>query len=87
VSIEQELIKAYELLSSETIESDNGYRKEDFLTYVEAGEWLLAMEELDGVIEDNESPCREFWLHLINAATLMNHSHVTRYKSILKVTS
>ncbi|MCG7495619.1 hypothetical protein MHO82_01930 [Vibrio sp. Of7-15] len=49
---------AYELLPETTIESDNGYRKNDFFDYIAANELLLAMEELDGVIEDNPIPSK-----------------------------
>ncbi|EIU7005203.1 hypothetical protein L5163_004595 [Vibrio parahaemolyticus] len=80
--IEAELMAAYALLPKTTIESDNGYRKIDFFDYIAANELLLAMEELDGVIEDNPSPSKQFWNHLIQAANLMGHSHADRYKSI-----
>lgn len=56
--IEAELMAAYELLPETTIESDNGYRKNDFFDYIAANELLLAMEELDGVIEDNPIPSK-----------------------------
>lgn len=85
-SIEQELMAAYQLLPEDVVESDNGYREDDFLSYIEANELLLAMEELDGVIEDNQSPGKEFWTHLINAAKLMNHNHAIRYESIRSAT-
>ena len=84
--IKADLIAAFELLPSNTIESDNGYRKEDFLDYIDANELLLAMEELDGVIEDNSSPSKEFWLHLISASKLMGNKHLTKYESILNAT-
>ena len=80
--IETELMQAYQLLPRDLVESDNGYREACFLSYIKANELLLAMEELDGVVEDNVSPCKIFWTHLINAANLMQHSHVVRYKSI-----
>lgn len=85
-SIEKELMAAYELLPRSVVESDEGYRKEDFLSYIKANELLLAMEELDGVIEDNQSPSKEFWEHLIKAAKIMGHSHVTRYEFICSST-
>ena len=85
-SIEKELIAAYELLPKNVVESDEGYRKEDFLSYIKANELLLAMEELDGVIENNQSPCKKFWGHLIEAAKIMGHPHVTRYESIRSAT-
>jgi len=80
--IEADLMAAFELLPSNTIESDNGYRKEDFLGYINANELLLAMEELDGVIEDNPSPSKEFWNHLISASKLMDNNHLVKYESI-----
>lgn len=85
--IEAELIAAFKLLPEDLIESDYGYRKEDFVLYLEANELLLAMEELDGVIEDNSSPGREFWNHLLKAANLMGHLHANRYKLILASTT
>jgi hypothetical protein len=80
--IEKELMAAHRLLPENVIESDNGYRAEDFLAYIAANELLLAMEELDGVIEDNPNPGKEFWTHLINAAKLMKHNHAIKYASI-----
>ncbi|MCB5227381.1 hypothetical protein JAO78_011200 [Alishewanella sp. 16-MA] len=77
---------AFELLPSNTIESDNGYRKGDFLDYINANELLLAMEELDGVIEDNPSPSKEFWVRLISASKLMGNKHLVKYESILNAT-
>lgn len=84
--IEVELMAAFELLPSNTVESDNGYRKDDFLDYINANELLLAMEELDGVIEDNPSPAKEFWHHLISASKLMDNIHLIKYESILNAT-
>jgi len=84
--IEAELIAAFALLPDATIESDSGYRKEDFLDYIGANELLLAMEELDGVIEDNPSPSKEFWQHLIKASQLMDVKHLEKYESILNAT-
>ena len=86
-NIEYKLISAFNLLSDEIVESDFGYRKEDFLQYLEVTEWRLAMEELDGVMEDNESPCDEFWNHLIAAAKLMNQEkHVAKYETYKSTT-
>lgn len=85
--IEKELRAAFSLLPEGVVESDNGYRKSDFLSFLEANELLLAMEELDGVIEDNPNPGREFWGHLLKAANLMGHLHANRYKSILASTT
>ncbi|OCQ23146.1 hypothetical protein A7985_04130 [Pseudoalteromonas luteoviolacea] len=84
--IEAELISAFELLPSNIVESDNGYRKKDFFDYIKANELLLAMEELDGVIEDNPSQSKEFWQHLINASKLMGNKHLVKYESIIKAT-
>ncbi len=84
--IEAELMAAFELLPRNTVESDNGYRKEDFFGYINANELLLAMEELDGVIEDNPSPSKEFWYHLISASKLMGNIHLTKCESILNAT-
>ncbi|EGQ7920134.1 TPA: hypothetical protein NKZ51_003909 [Vibrio parahaemolyticus] len=80
--VEAELMAAYALLPETTIESDNGYRKVDFFAYIAANELLLAMEELDGVTEDNPIPSKQFWNHLIQAANMMGHGHAERYKSI-----
>ena len=85
--IEAELKAAYDLLPEDVTESDIGFRKSDFFYFMEATELLLAMEELDGVIEDNPSPGEQFWLHLLNAANLMGHLHANRYKSILASTT
>lgn len=85
-AIEAELRAARALLPAGINESDNGYRESDFISYIEANELLLAMEELDGVIEDNPSPGYEFWTHLINAAKLMKHPHAARYQSIRAAT-
>ncbi|AFU99529.1 hypothetical protein [Simiduia agarivorans] len=84
--IEAELMAAFVLLPETTVESDCGYRKDDFLSYIKANELLLAMEELDGVIEDNPSPSSTFWLHLINASKLMDCRHLERYELILNAT-
>lgn len=85
--IEVELRAAYGLLPENVVESDNGYRESDFLAFIEANELLLAMEELDGVIEDNPNPGSEFWEHLLAAADLMGHLHANRYQSILASTT
>tara|TARA_R110000764_G_scaffold113964_2_gene201067 strand:+ start:177 stop:461 length:285 start_codon:yes stop_codon:yes gene_type:complete len=85
--IEKELKAAFSLLPENVVESDNGYRESDFLSFLEANEMLLAMEELDGVIEDNPNPGREFWEHLLKAASLMGHLHANRYESILASTT
>lgn len=66
--IEIELKVAFSLLPENIVESDNGYRESDFVAFLEANELLLAMEELDGVLEDNPTPGREFWEHLLKAA-------------------
>jgi len=84
--IEEQLIKAFNLLPSDITESDFGYRKEDFLEYIRHNEFRLAMEELDGVVEDNPAPRKEFWQHLINAAEIMGNSRVQKYRTFLDVT-
>ena len=86
-TIERELRAAYRLLPENIVESDYGYRESDFLSFIEANELLLAMEELDGVIENNPSPGREFWKHLLKAAELMEQPHANHYKSILTSTT
>ncbi|TLX46965.1 hypothetical protein C1E24_10725 [Pseudoalteromonas phenolica] len=79
--ISEELIAAYKLLSSDIKESDFGYSKEDFLQYLSVNELRLAMEELDGVMENNTSPGVLFWEHMINAASLMSRpEHATKYE-------
>ncbi|MCG7499391.1 hypothetical protein MHO82_21220 [Vibrio sp. Of7-15] len=80
--IEVELMAAYALLPKGIIESGDGYCEEDFLTYIEHNELLMAMEELDSVIVDNGIPPKQFWTHLIRAANIMGHGHAERYKSI-----
>lgn len=85
--IEVELRTAFSLLPMNVVESDDGFRMSDFLSFLEAKELLLAMEELDGVVEDNPNPGRNFWEHLLNAANLMGHLHANRYRSILASTT
>jgi hypothetical protein len=78
--ISEELLVAYKLLPAEIIESDFGYSEEDFLQYLSVNELRLAMEELDGVMENNTSPGTLFWGHMIKAANLMNlPEHATKY--------
>ena len=69
--IEEQLLRAFAVLPEDTKESDFGYRKRDFLEYLNHNELRLAMEELDGVIEDNPPPEKEFWQYLYNAAEIM----------------
>jgi len=80
--IHAQIMAAYQLLPENVIESDDGFRKDDFLEYISSGNLLMAMEELDGVILDNPSPSKIFWTHLINAAEMMGHNHRYRYESI-----
>lgn len=81
--ISDELIAAHKLLPSDVNESDFGYSEEDFLQYLAVNELRLAMEELDGVMENNPSPGSVFWEHLIKAANLMNKpEHVEKYENI-----
>jgi hypothetical protein len=84
VLIEKELRSAWSLLPVGLVESAEGYCEADFLQYLNNNEYLLAMEELDGVIEDNTSPSRQFWVHLISADELMDNRHPERYKAILR---
>lgn len=83
VLIKAALIAAFEQLPDTVVESDNGYCKAVFLDYFNSNQLLLAMEELDGVIEDNSSPSKAFWQHLSKAAGLMNNRHLVKYQSIL----
>ena len=85
--IEIGLRAAFSLLPENIVESDNGYRESNFLAFFEANELLLAMEELDGVIENNPNPGKVLWEHLLKAASLMEHLHANRYKSILASTT
>jgi hypothetical protein len=79
--ISEELLAAYKLLPSDIKESDLGYSEEDFLQYLSVNELRLAMEELDGVMENNLSPGTCFWKHMIKAENLMNRSeHATKYE-------
>lgn len=85
--ISDELLAAYNLLPIGVIESDFGYSKEDFLQYLSVNELRLAMEELDGVMENNTNPGVVFWEHMINAASLMNRvEHITKYEQYKLVT-
>ena len=78
--ISDELLAAYKLLPSTVKQSDFGYSEEDFLQYLSVNELKLAMEELDGVMENNTNPGSLFWEHMINAASLMNRSeYVVKY--------
>ena len=82
--ISQKLMSAYALLAKDIIESDFGYRKKDFLKYIQVNELSLAMEELEGVKVDNNSPCSKFWSHLIMVAKLMNKkAHISKYEAYL----
>ncbi|WP_165723100.1 MULTISPECIES: hypothetical protein [unclassified Pseudoalteromonas] len=79
--ISEELLAAYKLLPSSITESDFGYCEEDFLQYLSVNELRLAMEELDGVMENNVSPGVCFWEHMIKAASLMNSTeHAKKYE-------
>jgi hypothetical protein len=79
--ISEELLAAYKLLPSKVKESDFGYSQEDFLQYLSVNELGLAMEELDGVMENNTNPGVLFWEHMIKAAILMNDSeHASKYE-------
>ncbi len=81
--ISEELLAAYKLLPSDIKESNFGYTKDDFLQYLSVNELRLAMEELDGVMENNTSPGVLFWEHMINAANLMNRpEHAIKYERI-----
>ena len=84
--IKAELQMAYQLLPTNVKQSDFGYRKCDFLEYIQNNELRLAMEELDGVIEDNQPPSSEFWQHLVNAAQLMGSPKEQGYRLYLNVT-
>jgi hypothetical protein len=80
-SISEELLAAHKLLPSDIKESDFGYSQEDFLEYISVNELRLAMEELDGVMENNTSPGVLFWVHMIKAANLMNRpEHAKKYE-------
>ena len=78
---------AYKLIPTDVIQTPDGYDEDYFLECMKRNELLFAMEELDGVIVENKSPGTQFWLYLIEAAKLMNHGHVDRYKSILESTT
>lgn len=85
--IEVELWAAYKLIPQDIIQTPDGYDEEYFLECMAKGQLLFAMEELDGVIVENKGPGKQFWVHLIEAAKLMNHCHIERYRSILKSTT
>ncbi len=71
--IEAELWAAYKLIPITTLQTPDGYDEKYFLECMEKHHYLFAMEELDGVIVENRSPGKQFWLHLIEAAKLMKH--------------
>ncbi|MFT5220495.1 MAG: hypothetical protein ACI9LO_000807 [Planctomycetota bacterium] len=51
--------------------------------YFSFKEYLLAMEELDSVVEDNPDPGPDFWGHLITAAKIVGHvTNLNRYEHI-----
>jgi len=79
--ISELLLFAHNALPTGIRESDFGYSKEDFLQYLSVNELRLAMEELDGVMEDNPNPGPLFWKHMIEAANLMNKfEHAKKYE-------
>jgi ribosomal protein S18 acetylase RimI-like enzyme len=85
--ISDELLAAFNLLPSRVNESDFGYSKEDFLQYLSVNELRLAMEELDGVMENNTSPGQLFWEHMNKAASLMNKpKHIEKYEKFKTTT-
>jgi hypothetical protein len=84
--IENELRQAYKLLPTNLKQSDFGYKEEDFLEYLDHNELRLAMEELDGIVEDNPPPCEEFWQHLASAAHLMGSKKEQIYSEYLSAT-
>ena len=71
--IKRVLLAAHDLIPEQVKESDYGFNRDAFWGLFQLGEYLLAMEELDGVIDDNPSPGQEFWDHLITAAETMGH--------------
>ena len=81
--IEQELLAAYNELPEEVVESDEGYRESDFKSYLNAGEWGLALEELEGVIEDNPIPGKKYWKHMMEAAILMKLNSANEYEKFI----
>ncbi|MGJ8694653.1 MAG: hypothetical protein ACSHW0_19520 [Thalassotalea sp.] len=85
--ISEQLLSAYKLLPVGIKQSDFGYSEEDFLQYLSVNELRLAMEELDGVMEDNSSPGVLFWEHMIKAAKLMSRpEHATKYERFKSAT-
>ncbi len=78
--IQEELLSAQKLLPKNVVESDFGYRESDFRMFIDANELGLAIDELDGVMEDNPNPGREFWTHMIIAAKLMDLEKETAYE-------
>lgn len=85
--IEKELWAAHKLIPSDVIQTPEGYDEEYFFECMEKHQYLAAMEELDDVIVENRSPGKEFWLHLVEVAKLLNHGHIERYRSILRSTT
>lgn len=84
-TVTQYLTEAHNMLGSNISQTDYGYSKSDFESYIAANELQLAMDELSGVIEDNPSPGPQFWSLLISAAEAMNLGpEKDRYESILK---
>lgn len=85
--ISDELLAAHALLSPSIKQSDLGYRESDFLQYLSVNELGLAIDELDGVMEDNISPGNQFWEHMIKAASLMSRVNKIEKYEQFKVTS
>ncbi len=69
---------AHNMIPANAKETDYGFNRNSFHSHLKLNELLLAMEELDGVIEDNQNLGVKFWDHLITASKLLGHEPSTR---------
>ena len=82
------LMSAYALIKKPIYESDPGFTQDHFDSYMQTNEYLLAMEELDSIIDENPDPGIEFWEYLIAAAQMLGHEpSLKRYVHIKSLTT
>jgi hypothetical protein len=81
------------MIPPNAIQSDLGYSEAALDLYIKEKNYHLALDELTGVIDENPSPGRGYWKHLIDATQkiglveeerrcrmLMNVCHKPRWK-------
>ena len=84
----KELMSAYAQINQPIFESDPGFIQKHFDSYLQSNEYLLAMEELDSIIDENPDPGIEFWNHMIAAAKILGHTpSLKRYEHIKSLTT